>query len=286
MPLDIAMFVVLPAGFLVAAIEGWILTSVRKRPYNWRGYLVSAFDSTVRQYLISPFFNLSLATPVLLWAWSHRIYTMPMTSPWSLLLLFVGYEFCYYWLHRTEHRVRGVWVTMHFVHHTPNEMNLSMSYRLGWTQRFFGAAMFNAPLVWIGLPIPAIFGMIAASFLYMFFIHNDWVGKLGWLEYVFNTPSHHRVHHASNPEYLDANFGGCLIIFDRLFGTFVEEKAAVPCRYGLVDPVSNNLFEVEFREWRRLWRDLRQAQSWGERILYVFGPPGWRPRRLTSPAAA
>jgi sterol desaturase/sphingolipid hydroxylase (fatty acid hydroxylase superfamily) len=171
------------------------------------------------------------------------------------------------------------------MHHTPNEINLSMSYRLGWTRRLLGVAAFYAPLVWIGFTLPAVFGMISASLIYMYFIHNEWVGKLGWLEYVFNTPSHHRVHHACNPEYRDANFGACLIIFDRLFGTFVEEKADLPCRYGLVDPVSNNILDIEFREWWVLWRDLRQAQSWGERLLYIFGPPGWRPQRLVSQMA-
>ena len=141
-----------------------------------------------------------------------------------------------------------------------------------------GASIFYVPLVWLGFEQKPVFIATALNLLYQFWIHTDWIPKLGWLEYVLNTPSHHRVHHAANPEYLDRNYGGVLIIFDRIFGTFVAERDDVPCRYGLVHPLrSNNPVIIAFHEWVALARDLRQALSWRDRWSYLFGRPGWQP---------
>ena len=112
------------------------------------------------------------------------------------------------------------------------------------------------------------------NLLYQFWLHAEWIPKLGWLEYVLNTPSHHRVHHASNADYLDRNYGGIFIVFDRMFGTFVAERDDLPCRYGLVTPLrSNNPFVIAFHEWRVLGRDLWRAPSWSVRLACLIGPP-------------
>ena len=133
-------------------------------------------------------------------------------------------------------------------------------------------------MIWLGFAPKAVFAALALNLLYQFWLHAEWVPKLGWLEYVLNTPSHHRVHHASNTDYIDANYGGVLIVFDRLFGTFVAERPDLPCRYGLVKPlISNNPIRIAFHEWLNLLDDLRGARSWREAIGYLFGPPGWRP---------
>jgi hypothetical protein len=117
------------------------------------------------------------------------------------------------------------------------------------------------------------------NLLYQFWLHADWIPRLGWLEYVFNTPSSHRVHHARNPEYLDANFGGVLIVFDRLFGSYVEERADLACDYGLVSPTasSRNPFMLNVQPWIGLAKDVASARSPLEAFMYLFGPPGWRP---------
>ena len=117
------------------------------------------------------------------------------------------------------------------------------------------------------------------NLLYQFWLHTDWIPRLGWLEHVLNTPSNHRVHHARNPEYLDANFGGVLIVFDRLFGTYIAERDDVPCEYGTVTPEvsSRNPFVINFAPWIGLFKDLRGARSAHEVWMYTFGPPGWRP---------
>ncbi|MDW9249992.1 fatty acid hydroxylase superfamily protein [Burkholderia cepacia] len=141
-----------------------------------------------------------------------------------------------------------------------------------------GAAMFFTPLVWLGVRPEAVLAILSFNLMYQFWLHNTWMPKLGWLEYVFNTPSAHRVHHASNLDYLDANYGGVLIVFDRLFGTYVAERADEPCRFGLVTPArSRNPFVVELEHWASLARDVATARDAWTAIRFVLLPPGWRP---------
>ena len=142
----------------------------------------------------------------------------------------------------------------------------------------FGDAIFFVPLVWIGFPPRAVLLTLTLNLLYQTWIHVTWIPKLGPLEWIFNTPSAHRVHHAVNIEYLDANYGGVLTIFDRLFGTYVEEREDLPCRYGLVHPqTSHNPLRVEFDQWPGLMIDLFRARKIADILGFLAKPPGWRP---------
>lgn len=267
----------LPVVIALASIEGLILTFVAKRSYDWLSYAASLTDVLVREYLVYAFVGISLVTPLIEFAWTHRLATVELNGFASFAVLFLGQELAYYWFHRAAHRVRWFWAT-HAVHHSPNEFNLGIAYRFGWTGRLAGNAIFFVPMIWLGFAPQAVFATLALNLLYQFWLHTEWVPKLGWLEYVLNTPSHHRVHHASNADYIDANYGGVLIIFDRLFGTFVAERPDLPCRYGLTKPlISHNPVRIAFHEWLNLFNDLRGARSWREAIGYLFGPPGWRP---------
>lgn len=182
-------------------------------------------------------------------------------------------EFFYYWQHRFSHTIRWLW-TSHAVHHSPNEFTLPAAVRLGWTGTISGAWVVLLPMALMGFHPVVIATLMAANLRYQYFLHTEAVGKLGPLEWVFNTPSHHRVHHGSNPAYLDTNFGGVLIVFDRLFGTFVAERADEPVRYGLTTPVtSNNPFVLAFHEWANLWRDLKHARSVQSAWRALFGRP-------------
>jgi sterol desaturase/sphingolipid hydroxylase (fatty acid hydroxylase superfamily) len=188
-------------------------------------------------------------------------------------LLFIGQEFCYYWHHRAAHRVRWFWAT-HCVHHSPNELTLASALRLGLTGKISGAALFFVPLVWLGYAPVAVLATVGLNLLYQFWLHATWIPKLGPLEWVLNTPSHHRVHHASNPEYLDRNYGGVLIVFDRLFGTFSAEREAVAPRYGLTTPLrSYNPLRIALHGWQALARDLVATRGWRARLRVLFGPP-------------
>ena len=262
-----------PVVIFLATLEALVFWFRKRGHYDWRAYFASLTDLLVRQYFIYIWLPLGLADPVIAWAWTHRIATVPLNALGAFAALFLGQEFCYYWFHRCSHRVRWLWAS-HAVHHSPNQLNLSAAYRFGWTGRLSGTATFFVPLVWLGFPPPVVFATLSLNLLYQFWLHVDWVPKLGAFELVFNTPSHHRVHHAANAEYLDANYGGVLIIFDRLFGTLRVERNEVPCCYGLVEPLrSNNPVQIAFHEWIALARDLWTARSWRERWQALFGPP-------------
>jgi sterol desaturase/sphingolipid hydroxylase (fatty acid hydroxylase superfamily) len=268
-------FILLPLVLGVALLEGLWLARTRREGYDWKAYLTSAGDLAVRQLL--NFLPYGLAAPVFMWAYQHRLFTFRMTEVGGVIGLFIGLEFFYYWFHRASHTVRWFWNT-HSVHHSPNQLTLAAAYRLGWLGKFSGATIFFTPLAFLGFEPITILTALFLNLLYQFWLHADWIPRLGVLEYVLNTPSAHRVHHARNPEYLDANFGGVLVVFDRLFGTYVAERADLPCEYGLVTPVTTyNPVLINFQPWVGLAKDLAVARSMREVWGYLFGAPGWRP---------
>lgn len=266
---------IVAALLAVAVLEG-IVWSVRRGDYDWRAFGVSLFDlvGTVLMRIVAP---IGIAAPLFVLAYEHRLFTWGMDQLWQFPLLFLGQEFCYYWFHRASHRVRWFWAT-HAVHHSPEQICFAAAFRLGVTSRIAGSTIFYVPLAFLGFDPEVILFTLTINLLYQFWIHSERIPKLGWLEWVLNTPSHHRVHHARNLNYLDANYGGVLIIFDRLFGTFVAERGEEPCDYGLVKPLkSYNPFYVELHGWIAVLRDLKQARSLREMAGYLFKPPGWSP---------
>jgi sterol desaturase/sphingolipid hydroxylase (fatty acid hydroxylase superfamily) len=267
--------IMIPLVLMAAFVEGLWLSHTRAEGYDWKAWAVSVADLAVRRVLaLLPY---TLVAPLFTLAYDHRLFTLGLDSVWSVLLLFVSLEFFYYWYHRTSHTVHWFWNT-HSVHHSPSQLNLAAAYRLGWLGKFTGATVFFAPMAFLGFEPTTILTALFLNLLYQFWLHADWIPKLGWLEYVLNTPSNHRVHHARNPEYLDANYGGVLIVFDRLFGTYIEERADLPCDYGLVSRVTTyNPIRINFQPWIDMAKDLAGARSLGEAWNYLFAPPGWRP---------
>jgi sterol desaturase/sphingolipid hydroxylase (fatty acid hydroxylase superfamily) len=274
----------LPGAIAIATLEALFLALVMQKSYNWRAYFASLADALGREYVVMTFLTLSITAPAVGFAWRHRLFTVPLDTVSSVVVLAILQDFSYYWFHRASHRIRWFWAT-HAIHHSSNEMNLAASYRFGWTGRLTGAGLFYVPMIWFGFAPGPVFIAGGFGLLYQFWIHTEWIPKLGWLEYVLNTPSHHRVHHASNAEYLDRNYGGILIVWDRLFGSFVSERDDVPCRYGLVTPLrSNNPVIIAFHEWAALARDIWRARSWREKLMCVIGPPAPHPEAGQSPA--
>lgn len=274
----ILSFYATAAVVTASMIEAFVLTRRRAlggTPFDWSEVWLSIVDLAGRKLLA--FLPLSLATPVLDLAWQHRIHTVQLHGALTFLLLFLGQELCYYAYHRASHRIRFFWAT-HAVHHSPNQLTLATAYRLGWTSKLTGTVVFFTPLVWLGVRPDVVVATLAFNLLYQFWLHNTWIPRLGWLEYVFNTPSAHRVHHASNVDYLDANYGGVLVIFDRLFGTYVAERDDEPCRYGLVKPTRTaNPLVNQFEHWVALGRDMVAAPTLRDAVGYVLMPPGWQP---------
>lgn len=268
------LFVAAPTVLVLSLVEALVLSRIQH--FDWRAFGVSMFDYVLR-IAVALFLPLTIAAPLITWTIKHRLAHIELDSVGAVLLLFFTLEFFYYWLHRAGHRVRWFWGN-HAVHHSPNQLNLSASLRIGAFGKLTGNVVFLLPLVWIGFDLRLVVTALTLNLLYQFWIHATWIPRLGWLEYVLNTPSSHRVHHSANIEYLDGNYGGVLIIFDRLFGTYIAERDDVPCRYGLVHPMTSyNPLHVEFAQWISLGRDLATARSLRAVLGYLFMPPGWSP---------
>lgn len=171
---------------------------------------------------------------------------------WEWLLLFVLEDLCFYTFHRSSHALGWLWAA-HVTHHSSRHFNLSVAMRQTWTPFF--AVLFWLPLPWLGFDPLMVMTAQMFSLFYQLFLHTQTLPRLGWLEWLFNTPTHHRLHHAVNTPYLDRNFGGVLIVWDRLFGSFAREEAGEPVRYGIRPALqSHNPFVVAFHEWQRLLR--------------------------------
>lgn len=192
---------------------------------------------------------------------------------------FVAVEFAYYWFHRLSHRVRWLWAS-HAVHHSAEQMTLLSSLRLGWTNLLSAGWLCYVPLVLVGFDPRLVITLLALDLRYQFFLHTEAKISFGPLEWLLNTPAHHRVHHGSNAPYLDRNYGGMVIVFDRLFGTFAAEQTDEPIRYGLVGHGSEpHPIKLGFREWVGIGRDVLGARSLGEVLHAMFAPPGTAYRR-------
>ena len=204
--------------------------------------------------------------------YQHRLFDVPATW-WGIALLVLGQDFFYYWFHRAHHRIRWMWAS-HVTHHSSERLNLSTAFRQSLTYPISGMWLFWLPLAWLGFEPTHIVAVVAINLGFQFFVHTQAIGKLGWIEKVFNTPSHHRVHHARNAKYIDRNYAGVLIIWDKLFGSFVEEDPAVPCEYGIIGQIhSHNPITLTFHEWMAMFRDARRAKGLGGALRQLFGPP-------------
>jgi len=209
--------------------------------------------------------------------YTHRLFEIG-SGPLAWLLLLFAEDFTYYAWHRASHEVRFMWAA-HENHHSSERYNLSTALRQSWTTPFT-ELLFYWPLPLLGFHPVMLMTQKAVSLLYQFWIHTETIERLGPLEAMLNTPSHHRVHHGTNVEYLDRNHGGILIGWDRLFGTFEPERA--PVRYGLTKRLESfHPGTIAFHEWAALARDVRRARTWHERLGYVFMPPGWSPDGAT-----
>lgn len=208
------------------------------------------------------------------WVHSHRLFEFQVNG-WTILPLFIAVEFCYYWFHRASHRIRWFWAA-HVPHHSGETMNFSTAARQSLLNAFVFNFIFFLPVIWLGAPPAVVAFLLAVDLTYQYFVHTEVIDRLPrWFEYVFNTPSHHRVHHGRNPEYVDKNYGGALIIFDRWFGTFEEERA--PVEYGITHQIrSYNFLILNVHEMVDLLRDVASPGPLGLRLKHLVMPPDWR----------
>lgn len=263
-----------PAFVLLMIVEMVAIRLGAHGDYDWRdtaASLAMGFGSTLAGAIV---LGSVLAIDSLFG--QFRLFHVPETW-WAVAIAFVLYDLAYYWFHRMAHRVRWFWAA-HVVHHSSQHYNLSTALRQTWTGFIALAWLFYLPLFLIGFSPKMIAFVGGVNLVYQFWIHTETVRRLPFgLEYVLNTPSHHRVHHGTNPRYLDRNYAGVFIVWDHLFGTFEPELDSEPVRYGIVKNLATfNPLTVAFHEWAGIARDVAAASSWAERWHVVAGPPGWK----------
>lgn len=198
---------------------------------------------------------------VYMWIYQYKLLELNIDAFWQIVILFLAFEFIYYWTHRIRHSVRLFWLE-HNVHHAVMHVNFMTGLQKSWMLFFTGAWLMRSTYYFIGFDPLYISQVLLFGSLYQFILHTELVPRLGWLEYIFNTPSNHRVHHAQNSIYFHKNFGGCLVVFDILFGTYQKELATERCVYGIKNMEDTvNPVKIVFREWIFLFRDLKKSSQ-------------------------
>ena len=260
-------------GFVILLIAEVLITAKQQKDYYDAKDTASSLAMGIGNVIIGLVGKIIVFGAYSL-VYQFRLFTIDMTQWWAWVILFFADDFSYYWFHRISHSSRYFWAS-HVVHHSSMKYNLGTALRQTWTGSITGAFIF-----WIWLPIVgfspiAIMTMQAISLLYQFWIHTELINKLpAPIEFIFNTPSHHRVHHGSDLDYLDKNHAGILIIWDRIFGTFELERNRPT--YGLTSNInSHNPVRIAFHEWTAIGQDIRRAGSIRNALGYIFGPPGW-----------
>ncbi|MFT4076559.1 MAG: sterol desaturase family protein [Asticcacaulis sp.] len=263
------VFIWVALAFVIA--EALYIALVRREAYDVR-QTAASLGVAVGNALLRPVTGLVIMT-VFPFVAQFAPWHLSMRDPWVWIAGFLGFECLYYWMHRFSHTIRWMWVS-HAVHHSANSFNLPAAMRLGWTGVLSCEWLAFLPMVLLGFSPLMVVILLSANLTYQFFLHTELSPKWGVLEQVLNTPAHHRIHHASNLQYLDRNFGGVLIVFDRWFGTFAEDDRSEPVVFGLTTPIrSYNPFVIALREWGRMWRDLKRSRSVTEAALTLFGRP-------------
>jgi sterol desaturase/sphingolipid hydroxylase (fatty acid hydroxylase superfamily) len=261
--------------FLFTALAEALLILHRQGTYPWKNAGVS-ISMAVGHFITQIATHGVVFGIIAMSVYEIRLTAIPISfRHWpSLIALFLLADLAFYVEHRCSHRIGLLWAS-HSVHHSSEKMLVTTAFRLSWTPILSGVFLFYLPIVWIGYDPAWVYGMVSASLTYQFFVHTELVPRVGWLEWVINTPSAHRVHHASNAEYLDKNYGGVLLVWDHLFGSYQAERPSIPIRYGLLHPRSapNNPLVIAYEG---LWLMLKAglgAGSMRERLARLWGPP-------------
>jgi sterol desaturase/sphingolipid hydroxylase (fatty acid hydroxylase superfamily) len=272
---SIIITLAVPAFFILIFIELIYGLASGKSNYRLNDTFTSISLGLISRYI--PLLGLGIQGAA--FAYVAQYYNLKLFSPssiWVWVFAFFLYDFCYYWMHRLHHEVKVLWAT-HVVHHHGEEFNLSTALRQTSTG-FLWKWIFYLPIFIVGIP-PEVFVTVAGvNLVYQFWVHTEHIPKLGWYEYIFVSPSNHRIHHAQNKHYVDANYGGVFILWDRLFGTYKEELEELKPIYGTAKPLKSwNPFKANLDIFREMLVDSTRTQSFKDKIKVWFSRPNWRP---------
>jgi len=276
---SILIVVAIPVFFLCIGVELWLARRRHRLVYRFADSIANLGNGIGEQIVGA--FAIPITVGIYAWVFAHaRVATQSARSAAAWIVLFFAVDLAYYAYHRAAHRVNFLWAG-HVVHHQSEEYNFSVALRQSWFGQLFSWA-FYVPLAVAGFPPAMFLVMTTLNTLYQFFIHTRLVGRLGPLEWFLNTPSHHRVHHGVNPRYVDRNYAGILIVWDRLFGTF-EPEGAEPI-YGLVKPLGSfNPLWANLHYWVELASMARRTRRLPDKLRAWVAPPEWRPADLGGP---
>jgi sterol desaturase/sphingolipid hydroxylase (fatty acid hydroxylase superfamily) len=261
-------------GFVLLLAAEWLVARLRKRAlFHGKDTLTSLGLGTGS--LVAGALTGAAVFGLASWVWQYRLVDVPWTW-WAFALCFVLDDLAYYAFHRSAHRVRWFWAS-HVIHHSSQHYNLSTALRQTWTGFFSLAFIFRLPLFLLGFPPAMVFFCAGLNLIYQFWIHTEVIGRMPrWFEAVMNTPSHHRVHHAVNPRYLDRNYAGVFIVWDRLFGTYEPELDEDRPRYGIVKQLGSfSILWAAVHEWVGIAQDIWRAPGWRNKLGYLLREPGW-----------
>lgn len=270
---EVLLLVLAPIFFVCILLEWYLGDRQQKLPLSagYRGPEVLCNVSLAAMHQGADLLTGLLIAKLYLAVFGWKLFDIEM-GPLSFIALMVAQDFCYYWFHRASHRVRWMWAA-HVVHHSSENMNFSTAFRQSLMYPFAGMWIFWLPLVIVGFDPNWVVFVVLLNLGLQFFVHTQAVKSLGPLEWIFNTPSHHRVHHGRNPQYIDKNYAGILIIWDKLFGTFEPEVDTVI--YGITKPINSfNPLKVTFSEWRDMFTEVTATGlSLKQRLQILFAPP-------------
>jgi sterol desaturase/sphingolipid hydroxylase (fatty acid hydroxylase superfamily) len=267
------------ANPILYAIPGFVVLLLIEMLLNKRGkgYELKDTFTSLAMGSGSQVAGFLVIVPILMMAaWVHQFSLFDIGFVWwAWPLCFILDDLAYYCFHRSAHRIRWFWAS-HVNHHSSEHYNLSTALRQTWTGFIALGFIFRMPVILVGFPVEMVFFCGALNLIYQFWFHTEAIDKMPrWFEYLFNTPSHHRVHHATNGQYLDANYAGVLMVWDRMFGSFVAEDKNDPPVYGLVNNLGSfNLLRVSFHEWMAIAKDVWRA-PWKHKLSYMLREPGW-----------
>jgi len=273
---QVLMLIALPLTLALAALEWWHFRHSDK--YDLRDSLASLALGASYVLVAEGFVVIAVIVPVFHWFYQFRMMTVTI-SPLSLLVLFLLVDFCFYLFHLAAHRVRFIWA-VHEVHHGSEHFNFTVAFRQSMLYSFVGVYAFFLPALFLGFAPEWVLGTLAVNLLFQLLVHTQLLDRLpAPIEWLFNTPSNHRVHHARNPRYVDRNMGGVLMVWDHLFGTYAAEDPAEPPDYGVVSqynkPPCYNPISLTFREYCRIFDDMARPGPIAHRLKHLWGPPEW-----------
>ncbi len=268
-------------NILIHAIPGFIILMIAEILYAIKShrdlYEVKDASASIALGLGNLFIGIATKVFIVLffaWIYQYRFFTIAYTAWWAWILCFFADDFSYYWAHRSAHTIRWFWAS-HVVHHSSEKYNLATALRQTWTSNITGGFIFWAWMPLAGFEPGMILLMQSVSLIYQFWIHTEAINKMPkWFEFIFNTPSHHRVHHGSDLLYLDKNHAGIMVIWDRMFGTFQPEEFTPT--YGLTKNINTfNPVKIAFHDWVNMAKDFKRSKKLSHILGYMFNAPGW-----------